>query len=129
MQGVEPAHSDRRINFDLGAHPRGAVEDALHEGALGSDAHILFREAGLQGRDLPHRADLAPGFWRTAVDDARLVEMDVRLDQASTGKASSRVVGFRCTRQPSLNRDDPASDNADIERLSQQPIDKAGVTN
>ena len=58
-----------------------------------------------------------PGVARSAVDDARVVEMDVRLDQAGTGKAPSRVVGFRCTRQPSLNRDDPASDNADIERL------------
>jgi len=47
MHRVEPAHADRGINFDLGAHACGAVEDALHEGALGSDADILCREAGL----------------------------------------------------------------------------------
>ena len=47
MHGVEPAHADCGIDFDLGAHPRGAVENALDEGALSSDADILCREAGL----------------------------------------------------------------------------------
>ena len=55
--------------------------------------------------------------------------MNVRLDQAGTGKASSRVVGFRCTRQPALNRNDLACGNADIERVRKRPISKSGITN
>ena len=70
MHGVKPAHADRGIDLDLGAHLRGAVEDALDEGTLGPGAHILFREAWLQGGHLLHRADRAPRFRRTAVDDA-----------------------------------------------------------
>ena len=59
----------------------------------------------------------------------RLVEMDVRLDQAGTGKAPSRVVGFGCTRQPAINRDDLAAGNADIQRLRKRAVGEAGITN
>src|SRR5215472_11812330 len=55
--------------------------------------------------------------------------MDMRLDKAGTCKAPSRVVGFGCTRQPALNRDDLASGNADIQWLRQRPIGKAGIAN
>jgi hypothetical protein len=77
---VEPAHADRGIDLQLGAHPRRAVQNAIDERALGSEPHILDRKARLHRRDLSHRADLAPDFRRTAVDDPGFVEMDMRLD-------------------------------------------------
>jgi hypothetical protein len=35
---------------------------------------------------------------RTAVDDARLIEMDMRFDQTGTGEAPARIVSFGCAR-------------------------------
>src|SRR5215469_2650241 len=64
---------------------------------------------------------------RPASGGQRLVEMNVRLDQAGTGKAPSRVVGFGCTRQPALNRDDLACGNAAILRLRKRAVGKAGI--
>ena len=53
----------------------------------------------------------------------------MRLDKAGASEASSRVVGFGCTRQPALNGDDLASGNADIQWLCKRPINEAGITN
>ena len=41
----------------------------------------------------------------------------MRLDQTGTSKAPSRIVSFGWTREPTLNRDNLASGNTDIERL------------
>ena len=55
--------------------------------------------------------------------------MDMRIDKAGSSEASSRVVGFGCTRQPALNRDDVAAGNADIQRLRKRAVGEAGITN
>src|SRR5262249_23922595 len=113
--------------FDLRTHACRAVEDALDEGALGPGAHVFFGKAGLQRRDLSHRADLAPGLGRTAVDDARLVEMDVRLDQPAADEAPTRVVDLAHPCDPALDRDDLPAGTANTQRFSPPPIGEAGA--
>ena len=51
--------------------------DALLERALGAHAHVLDRHAGLGQGDALDQAQVAPLLRRAALDDARLVEMDV----------------------------------------------------
>src|SRR5215471_2076684 len=41
LYALESAQADSGVDFDLGAHPRRTVKDALNEGVLGSGAHIL----------------------------------------------------------------------------------------
>ena len=48
--GLKAAHADAGIHFHLGAHPGGAMQDALDQRALGAHAHVLDRHAFLQRR-------------------------------------------------------------------------------
>ena len=58
-------------------------------------------------------AVLAALLRRAAVDDARLVEMDVGLDQAGTGEVALGVVHFAVGRKIALDRGDAALVDAD----------------
>ena len=55
---------------------------------------------------------------RTARDDARLVEVDVRLDQARTAETATRIMLRRVDHQPRLDGHDAAARDADVERLA-----------
>jgi len=65
----------------------------------------------------------------TCLDDARLVEMDVRLDQTGTDEPPARIVGFGGVGQSAFDRDDLAAGNAEVQGLSDRPIGEAGITN
>src|SRR5262249_61002439 len=64
---------------------------------------------------------------RAPIDDARFVEMDVRLDKAGTGEAALGVVllPFRCERM--LDRGNAASFHADIDDLIGRPIGETRI--
>jgi hypothetical protein len=49
------------------------------------------------------------------LDDARLVDMDVRLDQAGAGEPALRIVDLRLGRQSAFDGDDAALADADIQ--------------
>ena len=63
-------------------------------------------------------AERAPVLWRAAVDDARLVEMDVRLDQAGTAQAPARVMLGSVSDKLVLDRRDTPIRDADVHRLA-----------
>jgi len=73
------------------AHPRGTMLDALLQRATGAFVHILHCEGRLHRRDPLHGSRLPSSLRRAAVDDVRLVEVDMRLDQTATHQASARV--------------------------------------
>ena len=79
----EPAQPDLGIDLDMGAHAGGAVADALLDRARGALGHVLDRESVLDGRDPLHgEMREALGLAVAARQDARLVEMDMGLDEA-----------------------------------------------
>ena len=127
LHGFEAAHSVAGIDLDLGAHARRPVEDALGQGALGAGAHILHREARLQRRDLSHRVDQAGRLGRRPIEDPRLVEMDVRLDQPGTGEAPAGGIGFGFAGKALLDRDDLAASHADVDRPCRRIIGEPGI--
>ena len=127
LDPLEAAHADRRVDFDLSAHARRAIEDAFDERALCSAPYVLHHKAGLHRRDLSHWTDVASGLRRTAVDDARLVEMDVRLDQSAADEAPSGVIGFARLRQAGLDGNDLAAGDTDIDRLLARTVGEAGI--
>src|SRR5262249_44453744 len=115
LHAVEPAHADAGIDLDLRAHARGAVLDALFERTCGARAHVLDRHVLLDRRDAFDRAELAALLRRTAVDDARLVEMDVRLDQSGASEPRVGVIDLAVSGEGPLDRDNAALLDADIE--------------
>src|SRR5262249_2050475 len=105
-----------RVDLDLRAHARRAVLDALLQRPRRTRVNVLDGPRLLHRRNALDRIDLARLFGRTAVDDARLVEMDVRLDQSGANEPPAVLV-FPSWR-PELRRDprdapilDPDVDN------------------
>src|SRR5581483_2089404 len=86
--GVEADHSYPGIELDMGAHARGAMADAALERPSAAFIHILDREAALGGRGFPRRLHHGPLLDPAAVENARLVEMDMRLNQTRHQEAT-----------------------------------------
>ena len=126
LDGFEAAHADGRINLDLRAHPRRAMQDALLEGRGGPRTHILDRHERLQRRYALHRAQGAAFLRHATVDDARLVEMDVRLDQARTGERAARIMDRRVGGDRRLDRHDAPIRDADVARLV-RPVEQPRI--
>jgi len=89
---------DTNWGVDLGvrANARRALLDAVLERLLRTRINIFHREGRLHRLNAPHMIRRTPTrFRRTAVDDARLIEMDVGLDQSAAAEASLGIVGGR----------------------------------
>ena len=118
LDAVEAAHADAGVHLHLRAHARGAVLDAFFQRRRRARVHVLDRHGLLDRRDAEHRAELGALLRRAAVDDARLVEMDVALDQAGTGQQALGVVDRRVGGDIAPDGGDAAVCNADVERLA-----------
>ena len=92
LHALEAAQADQRVDLDMRAHARRAVLDASFERLAGALEDVLDRHGVLDVRDPLHRVVDAAGLGRAAVDDARLVEMDVRLDQPAAAQTSFGIV-------------------------------------
>jgi hypothetical protein len=115
LHAVIAAQADARIDLDVGAHARGPERDAVLQRLLGPSVDVLDGERVLHLRHALHRHRLPPGFRRAAVDDARLVEMNVRLDEPARGEAAAGVVGGTVGRDLGLDGGDPALLEADVD--------------
>ena len=110
------AHADAGVDLGLRAHARRAMQDALFQRLRGAGMHVLDRHLRLDRRHAEHRAQRRARLRRAAIDDARLVEMDVRLDQSRAGELPLRVVDLRVGRDGALDRNDAPVRDADVER-------------
>ena len=63
------------------AHVHGAVHERLLDGIAGARIDVVHREAGLDRGNAPHVIGAAVRRRRAAVENARFVEVDMRLDQ------------------------------------------------
>ena len=104
------------IDLDMRAHARRAVLDAVLQRLARARVHVLDRHGVLDRRHALHGVRVAVGLRRAAVDDARLVEMDVRLDQAAAAQAAFGVVRRRIADEVRLDRRDAALLEADVGR-------------
>ena len=118
LHAFEAAQADLGIDLDMGAHARGAVADALLDRAGGALGDVLDREGVLDGRDALHgEMRDALGLGVAAAEDARLVEMDVGLDEARADQPAAALDLFLgAAAQPRRDRSDAAVLHADIGR-------------
>ena len=130
LDGLEPAHADAGVDFDLGAHARGAVQDAFLQRAFGALVRVFI---GHRVFDRRHALDRGVGgaFLRgAAVDDPRLVYMDVGLHEPRAGQAPARVVDRALCGEVRADGCDAAVLDADVDGgLAGRAIGQSGVAN
>ena len=82
LDRLEAAQADARIDLDMGAHARGAVNDRAleHPGAARID--VLDGEIALHRGDGADRLADAAVVMAAAAEQAGLVEMDMGVDEA-----------------------------------------------
>ena len=127
LNAVEAAHADAGIDLKLRAHAGYAVLDAFFECFLCALVYILHRHRRLDRRHAEHRAELAALLRRAAVDDARLVEMDVGFDQAGAGEVALRVIDLAVRGEVFPDRNDATLVEADVERLPVLAVGEPGI--
>ena len=125
---VEAAQAHPGVELDMRAHARRAEEDAFFERAPGALVHVLDREALLDRGDARHGLCIAPALGRAAVDDARLVEMDVGLDKAGAEEPPGRVVILGRGRKAAFDGGDAPLLDADVDGAALGIIDEDGVS-
>src|SRR5205814_374106 len=119
--------ADARIHLHMRAHARRAVLDAALQRLARSRVYVLDGEGALGSSDAFDRIGRAPGLRRAAVDDAGLVEMDVRFDQPAATEATFGIVGRCVADELTLDRSDAAVVEADVDGRI-RAIRQAGVT-
>ena len=127
LHALETAQADAGVHLDMGAHPRRAVRDRVFEGTAGALMHVLDRDSMLDRGDPRHRLGIAPLFRRAAVDDPRLVEMDMGLDESGADQPSGGVVGLALGRQIGSDCRDPAVLDPDIDEARRGGAGDSGV--
>src|SRR5882724_2493412 len=127
LYGLEPAHAYSGINLNLSSHASRAVKNALSERTLSACPHVFDREGFLQRSNALDGADVPANFGRTAIDDARLVQVDVALDESGATQTSLGIKTLCISRYPPLDCDDPAMLHANVEKSLEGAIGETYV--
>src|SRR4029077_3268886 len=88
---VEPGEADRRIDLDMRPDMRGAVQDGALERAAGARIDVLDGEALLGGGDVADRLLERAFLCAAAIEDAGLVEMEMRLDETGADQPAAEI--------------------------------------
>ena len=110
----QPAQADAGIDLELRAHVRRAVEDRPLQRDLGAGVDVLGREQLLLPGHLADRLLQVAALGLAASQDARLVEVDVGLDEARRHQATAEVEGLTVGGELRLNDGDAALVDADV---------------
>ena len=121
LHALEAANADQRVDLHMRPHAGGAVLDAILQRLLGARMHVLDRHRVLDVGYALHRVVIAAVLARAAIDDARLVEMDVCLDQTAAAEAAAGVVLGCVADKFRLDRRDAAVLEPDVGRGVETP--------
>ena len=126
---LEAGHADAGIEFDMGAHAHRAVRNAALKRVLCSRVNVFGGEVALGSRGDPHRFRDGALLDMAAVEDAGLVEMDVRLDQTGNDEGAGRIqlapIGLEGGRDDGYR----AAVDTDIDAAKLTILHNAGVSN
>src|SRR5262249_12950533 len=111
---LEAAQPDDRVDLQMGAHVCGALEDRLLQRALGTRMDMLGCESLFcLGNFRDRFLDIAT-IGGTAVENARLVEMDMRLDKARRDEPTAEIDRFPLRCQRGFDGEDLAVLDSDV---------------
>ena len=126
QDAFEPAQTDAGIDFEVGAHVGGAVEDRLFQRAHRAAVDILGRECRLGLGSFRDRLLEITALGLAAIEDAGLVEMNVRFDESGRDQAAADVDRLTLGRQTRCDRRNPPVGDADVGQFVLGP-DAPGV--
>ena len=130
QQRLDAFHPNGLVDLDVRADARRAVFDTAFERLLRARVNVLDREGGLHRLHAAHVVRLAAARLRRAtVDDPRLVEMNVGLDQASAAEAPRGIVRGRIGLDSRLDRLDPPAGKADVDEVTIRGCRQARIAN
>lgn len=115
LDRFEAAQTDARVDLDMGTHPRRAVDDGALEHLCAACIDIVDAEIPL------HRRNGTDGITERAVDvpaafeQARLVEMDVGVDEAGQGQPPPDIDLDRLAGQPGFDCGNTSALHANID--------------
>ena len=88
---LEAAHIDDRIKFELGANPGCALSQGAGQNLAGAHVDVLSRKGVLGGACPANGIRVTADFRCGTVEDVRLVEMNVALDEACADECAGEV--------------------------------------
>jgi hypothetical protein len=124
LQATQP---NTRVDFEVGAHEGGAVQDAFFQGAHGAGADVGGAELLLNCGHLFNRFVEVPFLCVASIEQTGLVQVDMRLHEAGTDEPTLHIGLFALNMQPRFNGSDPAALNANIEQGLTTTRGKPGV--
>ena len=116
LQRLPRAEPGTRIDLDEAAHGDDAIEHRLLDDGLGTRIDVLDGEGGLGRRRFAHRFGERAGANRHAIEDRRLVEMDVALNKTSSKQITARLDTRRVAGDGRFDGGNPSARHADIHR-------------
>src|SRR5580658_8434004 len=118
--GAEPFEPDARVDFDMGAHAHGALQDRPFQRAAGALINVVFAERALGRGHLGDRFGKRSLPRLAAVEDAGLVEVNMCFDEAGDGQFSVDVFRRRIRGNVAADIDDTPAGDGDVDgrRLS-----------
>ena len=90
--GLKSVEADARIDLDMRAHARGALQDRFFQRAAGAQIDVVLAEGALGRRHLGNRLRKRSVLRFAAIEDAGLVEMDMRLDKTGDDEPAGDVL-------------------------------------
>jgi hypothetical protein len=88
---LEAVHIDDRIEFELGANPSCALSHGAGQNLACPPVNVLSGKGVLGGARPANRIGVTAGFRRGSLENVRLVEVNVALDEASAGQRAGKV--------------------------------------
>ena len=113
LQATQP---DTRVDFEVGAHEGGAVQDAFFQGARGAGADVGGGELLLDCCHLFNGFVEVPFLGFAAIEQTGLIQVDMRLHKAGTDEPTLHIDLLALSLQGRFNGRDPAALDADIEQ-------------
>ena len=116
LDAVEAPEPDHRVHLQVGPHVGGPLKDALLQRPDGALAHVFGLEILLCLRHLPDGLLQRSLHGLAAVEQARLVEMNVGLDEPGRDKTPPDVDLLAFGREPALDGGDAPALDSDVDR-------------
>ena len=113
--GVEPFEPYARVDLDMGAHAHGALQDGPLQRAAGALINVVFAERALGRSHFGNRLGKRSLPRLAAVEDAGLVEVDMRFDEAGDDQFAVDIFRRRIGGNVAADIDDTSAGDGDID--------------
>ena len=124
LQATKP---DNRVHLEVSADVGSTLQHALFQRPLGPYVHVLRRKLLLETGHFANRLFQTAALRRQAVQQARLVQVNVRFHERGRYQCAMQVVDAPLGVQPGLDGCDAPARNPDVHQRSAGTVNNPGV--